>query len=76
MWCGDTPLCTSIPSLFALAVTKEAWVRDYWSNPEEGEGWNPLFTRSFNDREMEEAERLLRRLGQHVVYDDSEDKVC
>ena len=25
-WCGDSPLCVSCPSLFALAVDKEAWV--------------------------------------------------
>ncbi|RVW74715.1 hypothetical protein CK203_047889 [Vitis vinifera] len=25
-WCGDSPLCVSFPSLFALAVDKEAWV--------------------------------------------------
>ena len=47
VWCGDTPLCFSFPSLFALATSIEAWVRDCWSDYEEGEGWIPLFTRSF-----------------------------
>ena len=25
-WCGDDPLCTSFPSLFAISLDKEAWV--------------------------------------------------
>ena len=27
-WCGDSPLCVSFPSLFALTDDKEAWVVD------------------------------------------------
>ena len=27
-WCGDSPLCVSFPSLFALIVDKEVWVAD------------------------------------------------
>ncbi|RVW53588.1 hypothetical protein CK203_068938 [Vitis vinifera] len=30
IWCGDKPLCVSFPSLFALAVFKDAWVKDVW----------------------------------------------
>ncbi|RVX06663.1 hypothetical protein CK203_029560 [Vitis vinifera] len=29
-WCGDSPLCESFPSLFALSTEKEAWVADVW----------------------------------------------
>ena len=47
-WCGDTPLCASYKSVFALASSKDAWVGEYWSNQGEGERWNPLFTRPFN----------------------------
>ena len=43
----NTPLLVSFPSLFALA--KEAWVRDYWNDVSSEGGWNPIFTRSFND---------------------------
>ncbi|RVW38785.1 hypothetical protein CK203_074214 [Vitis vinifera] len=32
IWCGDEPFCVSFPSLFALAVSKDAWVKDVWSN--------------------------------------------
>ena len=31
-WCGDDPLCTSFPSLFAISSAKEAWVADVWSH--------------------------------------------
>ena len=52
VWCRNTPLCESYPSLFALASSKDAWVGECWSNPSEGEGWNPLFTKPFNDWEV------------------------
>ena len=35
-WCGDSPLCMSFPSLFALPVEKEAWVADIWDPLAEG----------------------------------------
>ena len=63
-WCGDTPLCASFPSLFALVDPKEAWVTDVW-NGTAGRGagsWSPCFTRTFNDWEMEEVEGLLLHL--------------
>ena len=65
-WCGNASLCTSLCSLVALVASREARVRGYWSEPREGEGWTPLFFEPFNDREMEEAERLLPILG-HCV---------
>ena len=47
-WCGDSPLCVSFPSLFALTIDKEARVADIWDLLAEG-GWNPCFSRAFND---------------------------
>ena len=64
-WCGDSPLCMSFPSLFALIVEKEAWVTDIWDPLAEGGlggVWNPCFLRAFNDWEVEEAKRFLERL--------------
>ena len=29
-WCGTIPLCESFPSLYALATSKDAWVKDVW----------------------------------------------
>ena len=58
-----------------MASSKDAWVNEYWSNPGEGEGWNPLFTRPFNDWEVEDAERLLMDIGRYVLHVELEDKV-
>ena len=30
VWCGETPLCVSFPSLYALAVLKGAMVSKLW----------------------------------------------
>nr|CAN69266.1 hypothetical protein VITISV_043642 [Vitis vinifera] len=58
IWCGDESLCVSFPSLFALAVSKDAWVKDVWRCNEGGGSWSPLFSRPFNDWELEEARTL------------------
>ena len=47
-WCGDSPLCVSFPSLFALSAEKEVWVADVWDPSAEG-GWSPYFSRALND---------------------------
>ena len=33
VWCGETLLCESFPSLFAIDESKEAWVSECWSSP-------------------------------------------
>ena len=73
-WCGDSPLCVSFPSLFALTVDKEAWVTDIWDPLTEG-GWNPCFSRAFNDWAVEEAARFLERLHGKRVLEDVNDMV-
>ena len=69
-WCGDSPLSVSFPTLFALAIDKEAWVVDIWDPLAEGGpgGWNPCFSRSFNDWKVEEAESFLGRLYGKKVW--------
>ena len=76
-WCGDPPLCVPFPSLFDLSVDKEAWMADIWDPLAEGGwgGWNPCFSRAFNDWEVEEAERFLERLHGKRVLGDVEDMV-
>ena len=75
IWLGDTPLKVSFPSLFVLAPSKEAWVREYWSSATSGGGWNPIFSRPFNDWEVEEAERLLCGLGRYTLEEEVADEV-
>ena len=51
-WCGDSPLCVSFPTSFALVLVKDAWVKDVWSSSEGRGSWSPHFSRPFNDWEM------------------------
>ena len=48
-WCGNNTLHDSFPSLYALVDFKDAWVVDCWDSLGEEGGWNPRFSRSFND---------------------------
>ena len=50
-WCRDSPLCVSFPSLIALIDDKAGWVVDIWDPLAKGGwwGWNPCFSRAFND---------------------------
>ena len=48
LWCGEEALCRSFPTLFSLAVNREALVSDVWDNSGEG-GWSPGFITSFSD---------------------------
>ena len=70
-WCGSSPFCDSFPSLFALVVSKNAWVNDVWSSTN-GEGsWNLHFCRPFNDWEVDEVDKFLLSLnGKSVQWDD------
>ena len=72
----NTPLHAAFPFLVALAASKEAWVREYWNDDYSVGGvWTPIFTRPFNDWEMDEAERLLCRLGRYTLEEETVDKV-
>ncbi|RVW96549.1 hypothetical protein CK203_020432 [Vitis vinifera] len=52
---------------------KDQWVFDAWEEDREVGSWNPLFSRHFNDWEMEEVEGLLRKLHPLVLNRDVED---
>ena len=41
-WCGNNTLHDSFPSLFDLAVSKDAWVVDCWDSLGEKEGGIPI----------------------------------
>ncbi|RVW16173.1 hypothetical protein CK203_074347 [Vitis vinifera] len=53
------------------------WVADIWDSLAEGGwgGWNPCFSRAFNDWEVEEAERFLEWLHGKRVLGDVDDMV-
>ena len=48
-WYGDKALCVFSPPSFALTSSKEEQVVDIWGCTIEGGGWNPIFSRPFND---------------------------
>ncbi|RVW82307.1 putative ribonuclease H protein [Vitis vinifera] len=75
IWCGDEPLCVSFPSLFALAVSKDAWVKDVWRCNEGGGSWSPLFSRPFNDWELEEVCSFFVALNRKQIQQGVDDRV-
>ncbi|RVW89870.1 putative ribonuclease H protein [Vitis vinifera] len=58
-WCGNFSLSNLFPSLYAFASFKEAWLVELWDHSGDEGVWNPSFSRSFNDWEVEGVERLL-----------------
>ena len=73
-WCGDEVLCYSFPSLYALAVSKEEWVVEVWDPLVEGGSWS-LFSRPFNDREVDLVEQLLFTIQRKRVSANLENRV-
>ena len=43
------PLCDFFPTLYALAVSKDTYVKDVWSFFYGGGSWSPLFSKPLND---------------------------
>ena len=51
------------PSLYALADSERAMVAKVWDTTR-GEGtWNTRFTRSFNDREIDEVQNFINLIN-------------
>lgn len=59
----------------AIAAAKDAWVKEVWCGPEEGEGWKLIFIRPFNNWEMEEVEKFLACIDKFSIVNDVEDKL-
>ena len=74
-WCNETVLCNEFPTLFNLAVHKDARVVEVWDSSREEGGWSPVFQRPFNDWEMEEVERFLHFLANKKVRPLQEDRL-
>ncbi|RVW32661.1 Transposon TX1 uncharacterized 149 kDa protein [Vitis vinifera] len=75
IWCGNIPLCEAFPSLFAFAVSQDAWVADCWDSMGDAGGWYPCFSRPFNDWEMEVVASLLSFLQGKRLIVGMEDRV-
>ena len=74
-WHGEEPLCESFPSLFSISLSKDAWVSDVWNPDGDGDGWTPIFSRVFNDWEIELVERFLHKIQAFRVQREEEDRV-
>ena len=74
-WCDETVLCYAFPTLFNLAVHKDARVADVWDFSTVDGGWSPVFLRPFNDWELEEVERFLQFLYNKKIIPSQEDRL-
>ena len=72
-WCGGEALCARFPSLFNLALNKEARVADIWESGVGAGGWSPTFLRSLNDWEIGEMVRFLQILHDQKIRPEGED---
>ena len=73
VWCGGEALCARFPSLFNLALNKEARVADIWESGAGAGGWSPTFLRSLNDWEIGEMVRFLQILHDQNFRPEGED---
>ena len=73
VWCGGEALCARFPSLFNLALNKEARVADIWESGVGARGWSPTFLRSLNDWEIGEMVRFLQILHDQNFRPTGED---
>ena len=75
VWCDEEALCSRYPSLFNLALNKEAKIADIWDRDWGGGSWAPTFLRPLNDWEIEEAARFLHTLHEVTHYPLGEDRL-
>ena len=68
-------MSNSFPSLFNLALNKEAKVADIWDRSEGAGCWSPTFLRPLNDWELEEMTRFLHTLHDPNFRPMGEDKL-
>ena len=66
-------MCARFPSLFNLALNKEARVADIWDSSDRAGGWSPTFLRSLHDWEIGEIVRFLQTLHDQNFRPTGED---
>ena len=74
-WCGSDTLCDLYPTLYALANSKRATVKEVWDTSSREGGWNVRFFRPFNDWEMEEAQRFINLISSRKIVQRERDKI-
>ena len=74
MFGEDEALCIMFPTLFSLAVQKDAMIREIWDVSYVG-GWTPRFSRPFNDWEVREMVNFMKMIHPWKVVANREDKL-
>ena len=74
-WCGENPLCASIPTFYAIVASRGAKVGEVWKTTRDGGGWNLRFIRPFNDLELEETQRLMSLISSRNISQGEKDKI-
>ena len=75
VWCGETPLRVSFPSLYALANSKGATTSELWENTGGNGVWNLKFNRGFNDWELECIQNFLGLLNSKKANSQKRDNL-
>lgn len=65
----------AFPSLFSIAITKEAWVQYLWGMEHSGGCRNRTFSLPFNDWELEDVESFLSRIGEKRIIEGMKDTI-
>lgn len=72
-WCGEGPLRTVFPHLFAIASNKEAWVQDCIDRERGLLHWNVTFFQHFNDWELESGVEFFHTLHECKISFEGND---
>ena len=75
IWYGENLLCTSFPTLYAVATSKGAKVGEVWERTRGRGGWNLRFIGPFNDWELEETQRLISLISSRNISQGEKDKI-
>ena len=71
----ENQLCNLFPTLYAITASKGKIIGEVWESSRGEGGWNLRFFRSFNDWEMDEAQRLINPISGRSVRQREEDKI-
>ena len=71
-WCGNTALSQNLPQLFALAVHRNATVKEVWDSSLGQGGWNLRFSRDSNDWELDAIGELFHMLRDFKISSEED----
>ena len=75
-WCGDSPLKEAFPTLFFIALNKEAAVVEYIQFSHGNLHWEVKFVRNLQDWELDSLVSFLSRLYSVSINDSGLDRMC